>query len=141
MNKSLTISVVALLFGGLILVRVFEGDLFYDPLLQFFKVNHSTSNLPSFNTFRLMMHTAFRFLINTSISLLIIWVLFKKRDIIKVSVGLYAILFLVLFMTFFLLIHSSEAGGHMALFYVRRFLIQPIFLLLLIPAFYFHRKA
>jgi exosortase F-associated protein len=31
-------------------------------------------------------------------------------------------------------------GGHLALFYVRRFLIQPIFLLLLIPAFYFQKK-
>jgi exosortase F-associated protein len=29
----------------------------------------------------------------------------------------------------------------LGLFYVRRFLIQPLFLLVLIPAFYFQKKA
>jgi exosortase F-associated protein len=42
---------------------------------------------------------------------------------------------------FVFLLESSAAGEHMALFYVRRFLIQPLFLLLLLPAFYFHKRS
>ena len=46
-----------------------------------------------------------------------------------------------LMIAFVLLLNTSADGDHMALFYVRRFLIQPLFLLLLLPAFYFHKRS
>lgn len=130
-----------LLVGLLILIRIFEADLFYDPLISFFKLDHSTEQLPQFNASKLVGSMALRFIITTAISIGVLWLLFNKRDILKVAGLLYLVLFVILIVVFVLLIQSSESAGHMALFYVRRFLIQPIFLLLLIPAFYFQKKA
>jgi len=135
------IVLAAVLFGFLILIRMFEGELFYDPLISFFKVDHSTEQLPAFDAFKLVLHLSLRFLLTTGVSLLILWVLFRKKEIIKLSGVLYGLLFIVLLVVFLVLVQSSQSGGHLALFYVRRFLIQPIFLLLLIPAFYFQKKA
>jgi len=135
------IVLVVVLFGSLVLIRIFQGELFYDPLISFFKVDHSTEQLPAFNAFKLVLHLCLRFLLTTGISLLILWMLFRKKEIIKLSGVLYGLLFVVLLAAFLVLIQSSQSGGHLALFYVRRFLIQPIFLLLLIPAFYFQKKT
>ena len=131
----------ALLFGLLILMRMFEGELFYDPLISFFKTNHSTEKLPQMDHLKLVGNVVLRFMITTCISLGILWVLFRKKEILKVAGLLYLVLFVILMGAFLVLMQSSELGGHMALFYVRRFLIQPLFLLLLIPAFYFQKKA
>jgi exosortase F-associated protein len=140
MNRSLKIVMVVLLIGLLIVVRFYENDLFYDPLIQFFKVDHSTHMLPEFDMWNLLINVAIRFFINMAISLLILWFLFMKKEIIKISSLLYLAVFVVLLIAFIFLIFSKEMGGHLALFYVRRFLIQPLFLLLLIPAFYFQKK-
>lgn len=141
MNRPLKIIIAVSLSGLLVIVRAFEGELFYDPLIRFFKVDHSTEMLPHFDMLKLVMNVALRFFINTAISLLILWFLFTKKEIIKVSALLYLAVFVVLLIAFSVLILSKEMGGHLALFYVRRFLIQPIFLLLLIPAFYFQKKV
>jgi exosortase F-associated protein len=140
MNRSFKIVMVVLLFGLLIVVRFYENDLFYDPLIRFFKVDHSTHMLPEFDMWKLLMNVTLRFFTNTAISLLILWFIFMKKEIIKISIILYLAVFVALLIAFIFLIFSKEMGGHLALFYVRRFLIQPIFLLLLIPAFYFQKK-
>ena len=126
MNRSLKIVMVVLLFGLLIVVRFYENDLFYDPLIQFFKVDHSTHMLPEFDMWKLLINVGIRFFINTAISLLILWFLFMKKEIIKISSLLYIAVFVVLLIAFIFLIFSKEVGGHLALFYVRRFLIQPL---------------
>lgn len=140
MNKPVQILLVIVLTVGLVAIRMFEAVLFYDPLLEFFKTDHTTHPLPDLSEVRLLLHTGLRFVINTVLSLAILWVVFQKKEIIKLSVVLYLLLFIVAMIAFYLLIHSSETGNYMALFYVRRFLIQPVFLLLLIPAFYFQKK-
>ncbi len=132
--------VVILLFGLLVCIRSFASDLFYDPLITFFKTNHSTDVLPDMDVPKLLLHTSFRFLLNTIISLGILWAIFKRVDVIKVSALLFGCVFVLLMLFFWILLGSDQAGGHMALFYVRRFLIQPLFLLLLIPAFYFQKN-
>lgn len=139
MSKSLK---VFLVFAGLVLlvlVRLFEENLFYDPLLKFFKTDHTTQPLPDFDTGKLVLHTLLRYLINGVISIGIIWVIFQKKGVVKFSVFLYGILFLLLTTVFFIFLNTSEAGQHLPLFYVRRFLIQPLILLLLVPAFYLQR--
>ncbi|MBT0607309.1 exosortase F system-associated membrane protein [Aequorivita echinoideorum] len=141
MEKALRIILLVLLFGTLVLVRAFEDSLFYDPLLNFFKSDSDQKPLPEMDTFALQANIAFRFLINTLISLAIIFVIFRERGIVKLSAVLYAWLFAILFLAFsFIIFTSEEVGTHMLLFYVRRFLIQPILLLVLLPAFYFQKK-
>jgi exosortase F-associated protein len=140
MNNPLKIALLFGLAGILIVIRMFENSLFYTPLLDFFKTEHTTQPLPELDTFRLLANVALRFVINSVISVAILWLLFQKKEIVRLSVMLYIILFLLLFPLFSYLLHFSEAGEHMVLFYVRRFLIQPLLLLLLIPAFYFQKR-
>lgn len=140
MNSQLKIVLLFSLAGILVAIRLFEDRLFYTPLLDFFKTEHTTQPLPEFDTFRLLANITLRYVLNSLVSVAILWVLFQKREIIRLSLLLYLILFLILFPLFFFLLYYSEAGEHMVLFYVRRFLIQPLLLLLLIPAFYFQKR-
>jgi exosortase F-associated protein len=128
------------LVTGLIAVRFYENELFYNPLLTFFKTDHSTQPLPEFDATKLYLSVTLRYIINTVLSLAILWMVFRSKEVLKFSVILYITLFIVLFFVFIILMNTSEAGNHMALFYVRRFLIQPLFLLILLPAFYFQKR-
>lgn len=133
--------VLLIIFGGLlVIIRAYEDSIFYDPLLNYFKASGEYANLPEFDTIKLMSNLALRYAMNTIISIAVLWVIFQNKDVIKLSIILYALLFIVLFVLFYFLLFSSEAMQNLSLFYVRRFLIQPIFLLILVPAFYFQKK-
>lgn len=129
------------LFGVLVLIRMFAAELFYDPLISFFKSAYHTEPLPDVNFWKLLANLSFRFWINTIVSLMILWLLFRKKSIIQFSGWLYLLVYIGLILMFVLIVHTSEAGEHLVLFYVRRFLIQPLLLLLLIPAFYFKKRS
>ncbi|MCF6306324.1 MAG: exosortase F system-associated protein [Flavobacteriaceae bacterium] len=131
---------LAVLVIGLILVRMFENEFFYDPLLSYFKSNYSNNPFPEINSFKLVGNIAFRFLLNTIISLGILWIVFKDKEILKLAFFLFGILFCVLMIAFSYLLFYSNSDSFLPLFYVRRFLIQPILLLVLLPAFYFQKK-
>lgn len=140
MNKFLKVLGILALAALLVLIRAFEDTLFYDPLLHFFEMDYKSMPLPEMDTFALQTGIALRFLLNTIISLAILWLVFQDRGIIKLSLILYSFLFAILFMAFsFIIFTSEESSGHFVLFYVRRFLIQPLFLLILLPAFYFQK--
>jgi exosortase F-associated protein len=140
MNKFLKVLGILALASLLVLIRAFEDALFYDPLLHFFEMDYKSMPLPEMDTFALQTGIALRFLLNTIISLAILWLVFQDRGIIKLSLILYSFLFAILFMAFsFIIFTSEESSGHFVLFYVRRFLIQPLFLLILLPAFYFQK--
>jgi exosortase F-associated protein len=141
MNKWLKWTIVVALFGLLILIRLFESQLFYDPLLNFFKQDYLYGKTPDVEVGKLMLHTAFRFLLNTGISLTILYVVFQEKGIVKFSVFVYTLVFLILFPWLtWLVLNASPESNYNVLFYVRRFLIQPIILLLLLPAFYYHKQ-
>ena len=123
-----------------VLVRFYERSLFYDPFLTYFKSNFNQMSLPDFETFRLVLSLVFRYGLNMLISLLLIYLIFKDRMMIRFSVLLYLIAFLFLITSFFLVIHFYGSQNNFLLFYIRRFLIQPLFVLLFIPAFYFQKR-
>lgn len=139
MNRFLKIGGIAFLAFLLVAIRFFESTLFYDPLLLFFK-SAPNGVLPEFDTFKLVLHITFRFVLNTLLSLGVLWLAFESTEIIKLSTFFYGLFFVILVFLFIWALGSSEAGQHMTLFYIRRFLIQPILLLILIPAFYFQKK-
>ncbi|MEX2349713.1 MAG: exosortase F system-associated protein [Flavobacteriaceae bacterium] len=140
MKKPFKILLLLILFGLLVLVRLFEAELFYDPLLSFFKQDYLYGKVPDVEFGKLMLHTAFRFWINTLISLAILYVAFRDKGIVKFALVLYLIAFVVLFSWMaWLVVNASPESNYNILFYVRRFLIQPLFVLLLLPAFYYHR--
>ncbi len=140
MNKTIKIILVVVLFGMLAGVRYFQEDLFYDPLLHFFKSNYASAALPELVVPKFYLHLTFRYLLNTVLSLAILKLLFKKWEIVKISAIIYVLIFIVLMALMVLVINVSEVGVYQLLFYVRRFIIQPLLLLLLIPAFFFIKK-
>ncbi len=141
MKKPFKIALLLVLFGLLVLVRLFEAELFYDPLLSFFKQDYLNQKVPDVALGELLLHTAYRYLINTAISLLILWVAFRDRDVIKFSMILYVLAFIILLPWMaWLVANATPESNYNILFYVRRFLIQPLFVLLLLPAFYYHKQ-
>lgn len=124
----------------LVLVRAFENELFYDPLLTFFKKDFTNLNLPHFDFALLMLNVLFRYALNTVFSLGVIYILFKDISMIKFALFLYAFFFVIFAIGFFYIVYFSGENQNWILFYIRRFLIQPIFLLLFIAGFYYQKQ-
>ena len=124
----------------LVAVRGFENQLFYDPLLDFFKKDFAKLRLPSFNSTQLFLGLLFRYTLNTLISLGIIYVFFKDVKMVKFAFVVYYFFFIILILAFFYIVYFVNEYINWVLFYVRRFLIQPIFLLLFVPGFYYQKQ-
>src|SRR5690606_38643213 len=124
----------------LALIRNFEDELFYDPLLDFFKGNYFSAAIPPLDHFKLLGGLSFRYLLNTAISLGILYTIFKQTDVIKFAGILYCIFFIGLIVSFFVILNFYSPDKSSVLFYVRRFIIQPLFLLLFLPAFYYQNQ-
>ena len=137
-NKIKVVLVVALVLL-LAVVRAFEDSLFYDPFSGYFKNDYLNLPFPAFDGFRLFIGMTFRYFLNTIISLAVIYVLFKDLKLTQFASFLYVVFFIILISIFFLLITFSDQHQNFLLFYVRRFLIQPLFLLLFVPAFYYQK--
>jgi exosortase F-associated protein len=123
----------------LIVVRACESLLFYDPFLNYFKSDFNALPLPSYSAFMLLMGLLFRYGLNTVLSLGLIYVIFRDVTMIKFASFLYVFFFLVFLSLFYTVIYFYGADNNLMLFYVRRFLIQPIFVILFIPAFYYQK--
>ncbi|GGA83693.1 exosortase F system-associated protein [Flavobacterium palustre] len=124
----------------LVLVRFYEEELFYDPFLLYFQSDFNNLPLPVFDSFLLILNLLFRYGLNMVVSLGLLYVLFKDVTMIRFSLFLYLIAFVLLLLFFFSVIYFYGAENNFLLFNVRRFLIQPIFVLLFIPAFYFQKR-
>lgn len=140
LNKKIKISLILLFVLLLAIVRAYEEALFYDPFLDYFKSDYLNLNFPEFNGFQLFLGLSFRFFLNTILSLGIIYVLFLDIALTKFGATLYLFFYIVLITAFFLVVTFSDNGNNFILFYIRRFLIQPIFLLLFLPAFYYQKQ-
>lgn len=141
MKGLLRISVVLLCFVGFAMIRFRESELFYDPLITFFKGNYRNLPLPDMDLGKLILHLFFRFMLNTGLSLIVLWVAFKEKGIIMFASIFYSIVFVLLIIVVNILFTTQEVGEYLPIFYVRRFIIQPILLFILVPAFYYYRKV
>ncbi|HSD14674.1 MAG TPA: exosortase F system-associated protein [Flavobacterium sp.] len=131
---------IFVLVALLAMIRLFEQDLFYDPFLGFFKDEFQNASLPDYEPLPLFFGMTLRYFLNSVLSVLIIYVAFKDVQLVKVTSVLYLVFFVVLMSVFFGILQFSEKPDSMLLFYIRRFLIQPLFLVIFLPAFYYQRK-
>jgi exosortase F-associated protein len=122
-------------------VRGFENQLFYDPFLEYFKENFEAIPIPTFDGFKLFLGLFLRYFINSALSLAVIYVLFEKAERVKFTAILYVFFFFVLVSIFFWAIYVVDKPNPFLLFYIRRFIIQPIFLLLFVPGFYYQDQV
>lgn len=140
LNNKLKIAVGLFLIFLLIAIRAFEDSLFYDPFLNYFKSNFNNEKLPKLNIIKLFFSLGFRYYLNSIISLGLIRLFFNDSKIMKFSIFLFSILGMILMISFFFVLIKFGETNKMNLFYIRRFIIQPIFVMLFIPAFYYQKK-
>ncbi|AUC22048.1 exosortase F system-associated protein [Polaribacter sejongensis] len=141
MSKYLKIVLVSLLFVLLIAVRAFQANLFYDPLIVYFKNDYLYTGIQNIVVWKLVINMFFRYLINSIISLGIIWVLFERKEYLRFASYFLMIAFVILITVFVILIKDNFESGYLLPFYIRRFIIHPLFLLILLPAFYYQKLS
>jgi len=139
MNRYLKYILIFSLFVLLALVRWFEKELFYDPYLLFFQNDYLYIDSPRREVLKLVAFTSLRFLINTIISLSILYLFFKDRNVLKFSVLVYVVSFVILTGLYLYFVLEPKQENYYLFFNIRRFLIQPLLLLLLLPAFYYQK--
>ncbi len=121
-------------------VRIYESKIFYDPFLRYFKHDYMYESYPEYNSFLLYINLVFRYALNSIISLAILFILFRKKTFLKIALLLYSVALLILLAGFAITVNFISHEHYQYLFYIRRFLIQPLLLLLFIPAFYYQKK-
>jgi len=129
------------LFFLLVLIRAFEDILFYDPYLTFFENDYLYIDSPRREIAKLVLNTTMRFLMNAIISLGILYVTFKDKSIIKFSVFIYGVTYILMVIPFLYFVINPKQEDYYLFFNIRRFLIQPIILILLLPAFYYYKLS
>ena len=139
MKKPIKIVLIIVLFGLLFLVRAFEMELFYDPLIEYFQNDYLHKELPEINSWRLVIDMLFRYSINSLITLGIIHLLFNSERYLKFSGFFLMFAFMILILAFVYLLRTGFESGYLLPFYIRRFIVHPLFLIILLPAFYYLR--
>lgn len=135
-NRFILIVVAFLLLIGF---RGLAQQWFYDPLFNYFKNDYLTSPVPDIVIPTYFLNIFFRYLINSVISLAIIYLVFMKWSVVSFCIRFYILAFILFGLAVFILIYFQINTHYLLLFYLRRFLIHPIFILVLIPAFYIYK--
>ena len=130
---------ILVLLGLLVLIRVFESELFYDPYLLFFQNDYLYMDFPRREILKLTFFTSLRYALNSWISLGIIYQFFKDKSIVKFSGIVYVVAYIILILIFLYFVVNPRQEDYYLFFNFRRFLIQPVLLLLLLPAFYYYK--
>ena len=125
---------------GLISVRSLEDKIFFDPFLEFFKADYKVAQVPDFIWGKLMLSHFFRFALNLIFSAIVVHFMFLNKKWTIQAVVLMAVAFLFFFPIYLWCLYSKMEIGYLFTFSVRRFVIQPIILLLIIPIFYYRKK-
>lgn len=120
------------------MVRYIASIYFYDPFIAYFKNDYLSKGIPEIEEAKYFSFLSLRYWLNAIFSLAIIYVLFRSKKILGLSIKIFVISFFLL-LGGFLLVMYSQQEGYLLLFYIRRFLIHPMLLLLLVPAFYYKK--
>lgn len=141
MSRSLRIVITFVLFGLLFLVRAYETDLFYDPLILYFQNDYLYKTIPEIDSWHLVVDMLFRYTLNSVVTIGIIYMIFKKKRYVKFAGFLLMFSFMIMIVIFSLLLRADFESGYLFPFYIRRFIVHPVFLLILLPAFYYHKRS
>jgi exosortase F-associated protein len=126
---------------GLISIRMLEGQIFYDPFLHYFHEANKNALFPDFEGEKLLLNYLFRFLLNLLFSAIIVYFIFKNKEWTIQAIVLMVIVFAITLPLYLYCIHTKFEIGYLFSFYMRRFVIQPFILLLIIPLFYYRKKT
>jgi exosortase F-associated protein len=125
---------------GLVGLRYVADRFLYDPFAQFFQPDLPLP-MPEYDVWRLFWSINLRFLGNASLSLLLIYSLFKRSDWLKIALILLLLQHVLCLAAYLYFAHHHFQIGLHPSYYVRRFLLQPLMLLVLLAIFYYQQHA
>ncbi|OCA77868.1 exosortase F system-associated protein [Chryseobacterium contaminans] len=138
--KILSWLLVVLGICGLIGVRVVEDKMFYDPFLDYFHEGIKNISFPAFEWGKLIGSHLLRFVLNLIFSCLIIQGLFRNKQWTMQGALMMIIVFAIAFPIYLFCIQNKFNIGYLFSFYMRRFVIQPLIILLIVPMFYYRKQ-
>lgn len=139
MKKGILIALIVL---GFILVRVVGKSIFYDPLIAFFhESNYSLHSLPPIEIGKYLISLITRYAFNLGLTLALVYVVFRKTELLKFTVVLYSLVFVVLAPILVWYLFNGAKEQYQFLFYIRRMLIHPVLTLIYIPALLYHEHS
>ena len=141
LNNKTKVFILGILVLFLALIRIVEESLFYDPYLDYFKSDFINLPLPIVDKLHLFLSLLFRYSLNSIVSIAFIQIAFKDINFTKFAVVLYGLLFIILIIAFWVVLAFYANENKMELFYIRRFLIQPLFLILFIPGYLIQKRT
>lgn len=124
---------------GLIGIRMVENQIFYDPFLNYFHEANKQLTVPDFVWGKLILHHIFRFILNIIFSAIILQAFFNNKKWTIQGVILMTLVFALTFVVYLYCLYTKLDVGYLFTFYMRRFVIQPVILLLIIPLFYYRK--
>ena len=133
MTRVFRILLIGILICTLLAVRWYGKSFFYDPFMDFFNGDYLVAQFPDFIFVDLMLDLTLRYWINTFISILIIGLAFKRTTVIIFSLKFYLIAFVLLTLAYAYQLNHEFRNGYLIAFYVRRMIIHPMFLIILMP--------
>lgn len=139
--KILSWFIVFLGVCGLIGVRVLEDRIFYDPFLDYFHAGVKNIAFPEFDWAKLILSHVFRFSLNLIFSCIVVHFIFKRKEWTLQAAVLITLAFCITLPIYLYCIYNEFEIGYLFSFYIRRFVIQPILLLLIIPLFYYRKNV
>ena len=137
MKKVVRLFFIVLMVGILIVIRGFVAPFFYDPLRDYFLSDYLHVSVPAIDLGHFFLHLFLRYFLNAIVSLALIYLIFKKLALVQFSVRFYILAFVILGFILYLILQFKISDNYMLLFYIRRFLIHPLFVFILLPAFYY----
>ncbi len=124
---------------GLAIVYVFQEQLFYNPFSDYL-YNPNKPYIPEYNTLLFCLSKAFRYILNDGFALLVIWGLFNNPRYIRFAVIVFFFGFLVLLPIYLFLAVNFFIETQSFLNHLHRLVLNPVLMMLLIPAFYYQNS-
>jgi exosortase F-associated protein len=124
---------------GLVLVYIFQMQIFYDPY-QNFTLNNVTANVPELEVMHYILSKIFRYALNDGFALLIIWGLFANKKYMRFAVLIFLIGLFLLLPLYLVLSITFYPNSFTFLNHLHRIVLNPVLMMLLIPAFYYQQS-
>ena len=124
----------------LVLIRFYEKRFFNDGLIDFFQHDYLTRDLPHLSLWQIIVTDSLRYWLQSVISIGILYLYFSRKELIEFLSFVYVLVYITAVAVLVYLLNNYESGQYIALFYVRRVLIQPVLLFIMFPALLYQQK-
>ena len=136
-HKIIQASAVLLILILMAGIRAVGTEIFYDPLIAYFKGDFQKAPLPDLELFKYSIHLFLRFALNSLLTLALIWIIFRNKQHIQFTGLALLALGTLLCVGFVILYPNASNSNYQSIFYIRRILIHPVLMFIFIPSLYF----